>query len=340
MKQMKKLLCGLLMVCMVLTGIGIMPQTVQAKTASGNDGEIHWEIKGDTLTLSAVKGTNGKMKDYGFYWDEEKQQNIQNPDAPWEKSSSMKNVKNIILKNGITSLGNMAFTYNTSVQKMTIAGTVKKIPSSFCWNAKIDSVVFYDGVEEISDGAFMNSRIYNVILPKSITKIDIYAFCTVADGLSTHLSDVYGYSSSVAYNFVKKYNKLATETYQNGWSSEGGGIWVILDKNGNESKAIKFHKLNASSIFSKAKAPSSFSVNKGKSKALKITLPAGFTQVPKYTGSPADVKVTFKSSNPKVATVSSNGKVAGKKKGTTKITVTMQTKAGAKKTLTTKVIVK
>ena len=76
MKQMKKLLCGLLMVCMVLTGIGIMPQTVQAKTASGNDGEIHWEIKGDTLTLSAVKGTNGRMKDYGFYWDEEKQQDI------------------------------------------------------------------------------------------------------------------------------------------------------------------------------------------------------------------------------------------------------------------------
>ncbi|RGI13982.1 hypothetical protein DXD06_08510 [Roseburia sp. TF10-5] len=186
----------------------------------------------------------------------------------------------------------------------------------------------------------MNSRIYNVILPKSITKIDIYAFCTVADGLSTYLSDVYGYSSSVAYNFVKKYNKLATETYQNGWSSEGEGIWVILDKNGNESKAIKFHKLNASSIFSKAKAPSSFSVNKGKSKALKITLPAGFTQVAKYTGSPADVKVTFKSSNPKVATVSSSGKVAGKKKGTAKISISMQIKNGAKKTLTTKVTVK
>ena len=64
MKQVKKLLCGLLMVCMVLTGIGIMPQTVQAKTVSGNDGEIHWEIKGDTLTLSAVKGTKGRMKDY------------------------------------------------------------------------------------------------------------------------------------------------------------------------------------------------------------------------------------------------------------------------------------
>ena len=33
-----------------------MPQTVQAKTASGNDGKSTGEIKGDTLTLSAVKG--------------------------------------------------------------------------------------------------------------------------------------------------------------------------------------------------------------------------------------------------------------------------------------------
>ena len=75
-------------------------------------------------------------------------------------------------------------------------------------------------------------------------------------------------------------------------------------------------------------------------KALKITLPAGFTQVSKYTGNPADVKVTFKSSNPKVATVSSSGKVTGKKKGTAKISISMQIKNGAKKTLTTKVIVK
>ena len=45
MKQMKRLLCGLWMISMVIIGIAIMPQTVQAKTASGNDGEIHWEIK-------------------------------------------------------------------------------------------------------------------------------------------------------------------------------------------------------------------------------------------------------------------------------------------------------
>ena len=63
MKQVKKFLCGVLMVCMILAGINVAPQSVQAATASGNDGEIHWEIKGDTLTLSAVKGTKGRMND-------------------------------------------------------------------------------------------------------------------------------------------------------------------------------------------------------------------------------------------------------------------------------------
>ncbi len=90
MKQIKKILCGLLMVCMVLTEIGIMPQTVQAKTASGNDGEIHWEIKGDTLTLSAVKGTNGRMKDDAC-------------NAPWFEYGEQ--IKNIVIQDRVTSLG-------------------------------------------------------------------------------------------------------------------------------------------------------------------------------------------------------------------------------------------
>lgn len=34
MKQVKKLLCGMLMVCMIVAGITIVPQNVQAATAS------------------------------------------------------------------------------------------------------------------------------------------------------------------------------------------------------------------------------------------------------------------------------------------------------------------
>ena len=57
----------------------------------------------------------------------------------------------------------------------------------------------------------------------------------------------------------------------------------------------------------------------------------GFNKVSKYSDSPADVKVTFKSSNPKVAAVSSSGKVTGKKKGTSKISISMQIKMEQRK---------
>ena len=51
-------------------------------------------------------------------------------------------------------------------------------------------------------------------------------------------------------------------------------------------------------------------------------------------------KYRYVSSNKSVATVSAKGVVKGKKKGTAKITITMQIKDGAKKTVTTKVTVK
>lgn len=304
MKQMKKLLCGLLMVCMIFTGIGIMPQTVQAKTASGNDGEIHWEIKGDTLTLSAVKGTNGRMKE-------------DDSDAPWFEYG--KQIKNIVIQDGVTSLGAWAF------------------------------VTCY--------------QVEQVIIPKSVKKISAYTFILMFGG--TSLKNVYGYTGSSAETFVKNYNDRVSDAkkvidasgdewrknladYQEKWKPEYDGddelMFAYMIGNGSimyDAKyAIKFRTLDKKSVLIKAKAATSISIKKGKSKSIKITLPVGFNKVSKYSGNPADVKVTFKSSNPKVATVSSSGKVSGKKKGTAKISISMQIKNGAKKTLTTKVTVK
>ena len=100
------------MVCMVLTGIGIMPQTVQAKTASGNDGEIHWKIKGDTLTLSAVKGTNGRMKDDAS-------------NAPWFEYGEQ--IKNIVIQDRVTRLGAWAFITCSHAEQVIIPKSVKEI---------------------------------------------------------------------------------------------------------------------------------------------------------------------------------------------------------------------
>ena len=326
MSKIKKLICGLLMECMMITVITIAPQTAQATTtASGTDGEIHWEIKGDTLTLSAVEGTEGRMKDYS--------NGSSSPDSPWD--SLMKNVKTVIVKDGVTKLGTS--TARGSFDSVIIAGTVKEI-QGFSFGASIKNVYLNDGVDNLEACSFFG-RVENVFISKTTEHISPYAFSTVADGNTTSLKNVYGYES--AEFFVNELMTLVEETRDDIRHSGMIGIAQDVDScRWDENASVTFVSLSKNSILSKAKVTSSISINKGKSKSIKVTLPTGFNKVTKYSGNPADVKVTFKSSNKKIATVSSSGKVTGKKKGSAKITVTMKIKDGAKKTVTTKVTVK
>lgn len=204
----------------------------------GIDGEIVWEISGDTLTLSAVEGTLGRMNDYSPV---EK--------APWEESNSLKNVKKLYIDNTVTELGTMAFKHGTSFEKVEIAGSIKIIPVCFMWGSIMDELIINEGVEKISDDAFLNSRVTTVKIPKSVNSIGDNAFCQVADGTTTYLKEVYGYTGSEAERLVEKYNKLAEDTRKNGnsldspmfgisWSTDG--IW-------SDTAVIKFSALDLES---------------------------------------------------------------------------------------------
>ena len=334
MKQVKKLLCMVLMVCMILAGINVAPQKVQAATVSGNDGEIHWEIKGDTLTLSAVKGTKGRMKDYTT---ERKPQ--------WAKSNQITKVKKVVILNGITKLGAFAFfQLDCKLDDFTIKTNINTIPSNFVLCMEINKLVLYDSIKTVESEAFSMVSIKELYIARN-TDISNHNFTQSADVGWTVLQKVYTYSGSSAESMVNDFVQYAKETEQYGgihsdddwWN---GSMFYIHDKNGKDVYSINIVYLDKSSTLSKAKATSSISLKKGKSKTIKVTLPTGFKKVTKYSGNPADVKITYKSGNKKIATVSSSGKVTGKKKGTAKITVTMQIKNGAKKTVTTKVKVK
>lgn len=91
------------------------------------------------------------------------------------------------------------------------------------------------------------------------------------------------------------------------------------------AKAVLKVTVKAAPTSIKAKK-STYSVKKGKTAQIKYSLSKGA----------ASGKVTFKSSNKKIATVSESGKITGKKKGTTKITI--KTYNGKKATV--KVVVK
>lgn len=345
MKRVKQLLCSLLVVCMVIAGITVMPQNVHAATASGDDGEIHWKIKGDTLTLSAVTGTKGRMKDYDW-----------NILPKWLLSSQIKAVKNIILDANITKIGTFAFNGTNSESKlgeidtMTILCNATIIPGYFCAPCDIKQIVIGGNIETIEQYAFSCTFTESIFIGKKTKNIGEVNFGASfgVDGYATELKSAYGYNNSGISKYIKFWNKglsLGSKWFY--FDEDGDGnddeeifLWRPNENGKKGFSLINFYSIEDNKSLSSTKVSSAYSVNKGQSKNIKVVLPEIFNKVTKYTGNPCDVKVTYKSSNKAVATVSTTGKVTGKKKGTAKIIVTMQIKNGAKKTVTTKVTVK
>lgn len=91
---------------------------------------------------------------------------------------------------------------------------------------------------------------------------------------------------------------------------------------------------------SKISVSESLTLSRGKEKLINISVPTEFSIVSKFTNKNNQIKISYKTKKPQIATVSSSGKISGKKKGTTKIIITLKMQDGTKKTYNTKVTVK
>ncbi|HIR28374.1 MAG TPA: Ig-like domain-containing protein [Candidatus Choladousia intestinigallinarum] len=105
--------------------------------------------------------------------------------------------------------------------------------------------------------------------------------------------------------------KVATVSSKGVIRAKGAGTAKITVKSGSKKVVVKVTvpKTKTKKI---TNVPSKLTLKKGKTKVLK----------PKRSPSGSDEKITYKSSNRKVAVVSSGGKITAKKKGTAVITVT------------------
>lgn len=81
--------------------------------------------------------------------------------------------KKITIPEKVTRIGENALAgdmYSTTVQEVTVPGTVKKIDArAFAFTAA-DIIRFEEGVEEIGDACFMDAYVKEVFYPKSVTK--------------------------------------------------------------------------------------------------------------------------------------------------------------------------
>ena len=111
-----------------------------AEIASGTDGSITWSLSDDgVLTISG----KGAMKNYT---DKETK--------PWQDWNNR--IKTVVIEDGVTSIGALAFNHFRSLTGVTISNTVKTIGKGAFFNSGLKEVVIPDSVTSIGFDGFLS----------------------------------------------------------------------------------------------------------------------------------------------------------------------------------------
>ncbi len=81
---------------------------------------------------------------------------------------------------------------NAAVNKLTIPGTIRKVPAGCFRNSVIEELEICEGTEEIGEEAFEGSRIKEIRLPSTLRKIGSFAFrgCTAIKSINCESEDL------------------------------------------------------------------------------------------------------------------------------------------------------
>lgn len=157
-----------------------------------NEERVKWEFNDVTETLT-ISG-NGAMYDFTDY-----------KEIPWNHCKNK--IKNIIIENGVTSIGNNAFFGCDS----------------------LTNIVIPEGVMSIGDYAFSEcSSLTNIVIPKNVVSVENLAFCgcdsledlTINnpdceicnnEGTIPKATTIYGHKNSSAEEYAKQNNRKFVE---------------------------------------------------------------------------------------------------------------------------------
>ena len=155
----RKFLCLALALIMIFS---LLPMNVFAEEISGTCGDnAIWTLKDGVLTISGT----GDMNDYDNY-------NHHYP--PWH---DLDDIETVIIKKGITSIGDDAFKCCYSLKSVTISNSVTSIgDNAFLFCSSLTDVVIPDSVLDIGYNSFGDSGLINVIIGNGVTSIGEWAF--------------------------------------------------------------------------------------------------------------------------------------------------------------------
>ena len=166
--NMKKALSIILCLCLLLSVFATVPFGVsaeendiaEASATSGVTGDCTWKIEGTTLTISG----SGDMGSYNDYDNK----------APWRNFD----ITEAVIEEGVTTIGQSAFTNCGELAKVTIADSVTSIGKcAFESCRNLSDVIIPNSVTTIQYLAFLScSAISDITIPDSVTRIETAAF--------------------------------------------------------------------------------------------------------------------------------------------------------------------
>ena len=145
----------------------VLPVVASGYNAAGNfgvDKDLWWHLVSETgvLTISKGETSTGEMEDFN-----------NSSKTPWGYFGYSPDIKEIIIEDGVTSIGNWAFGYCTNLLSVTIPNSVTRIGNnSFRGCGKLNSVIIPNNVELIEDDTFRGcANLSSVTIPGSVTSI-------------------------------------------------------------------------------------------------------------------------------------------------------------------------
>ena len=169
---MKRFLGTLLCLCMLLTLLPVNALAAETVSSGSCGSNLTWELDSDgTLTISGT----GEMN---YYY------------TPWRANYSR--IKKVILKNGVTSIGDYAFRDCSNMTSVTIPKGVKSIGSRAFYNcSSLTSVTIPNSVTSIGREAFeWCSSLASVTIPNSVTSIGYDAFSGCNNLKEVYITDI------------------------------------------------------------------------------------------------------------------------------------------------------